>query len=151
MNKKIYILKIIFIFYLKAMNSDLQLVENVLQGLMTPNNEERKKAELQLAELMQKNTIGLVLYLSQIINQNADNSILTYSSVVMRKLIQVKENETVNVHWKNANNEMKEEIKKNVLNALLNCNDKSLKKNMVILLQIYVKIYIIMEKNGIIF
>ena len=110
------------------MNSDLQLVENVLQGLMTPNNEERKKAELQLAELMQKNTIGLVLYLSQIINQNADNSILTYSSVVMRKLIQVKENETVNVHWKNANNEMKEEIKKNVLNALLNCNDKSLKK-----------------------
>ena len=50
MNKKIYILKIIFIFYLKAMNSDLQLVENVLQGLMTPNNEERKKAELQLAE-----------------------------------------------------------------------------------------------------
>ena len=46
------------------MSSELQLVESILKGLNTPNNEERKKAELQLAELMQKNTIGLVLCLS---------------------------------------------------------------------------------------
>ena len=110
------------------MSSELQLVESILKGLNTPNNEERKNFEMKLAELMNKNTIGLVLCLSQIINQSSDMSLLTYASVVMRKLIQTKENESVNPYWKNASNEMKEEIKKNVLTALVNCNDKSLKK-----------------------
>ena len=110
------------------MSSELQLVESILKGLNTPNNEERKNYEMQLGELMQKNTIGLVLCLSQILNQSQELSLLTYASVVMRKLLQTKENESVNPHWKNASNEMKEEIKKNVLTALVNCNEKSLKK-----------------------
>ncbi len=110
------------------MSSELDLVVSVLKGLNTPNNEERKNSEMKLGELMQKNTIGLVLCLSQIINQSTDMSLLTYASVVMRKLIQTKENESINPHWKNASNDMKEEIKKNVLTALVNCNEKSLKK-----------------------
>ena len=46
------------------MSSELQLVESILKGLNTPNNEERKNFEMKLAELMNKNTIGLVLCLS---------------------------------------------------------------------------------------
>ena len=83
------------------MSSELQLVESILKGLNTPNNEERKNYEMQLGELMQKNTIGLVLCLSQILNQSQELSLLTYASVVMRKLLQTKENESVNPHWKN--------------------------------------------------
>ena len=90
------------------MSSELQLVESILKGLNTPNNEERKNFEMKLAELMNKNTIGLVLCLSQIINQSSDMSLLTYASVVMRKLIQTKENESVNPYWKNISNELKE-------------------------------------------
>ena len=130
------------------MSSELQLVESILKGLNTPNNEERKNFEMKLAELMNKNTIGLVLCLSQIINQSSDMSLLTYASVVMRKLIQTKENESVNPYWKNASNEMKEEIKKNVLTLLLIVMNNLLKKNIVILLVIYMKVFLIIKKNG---
>ena len=110
------------------MSSELQLVESILKGLNTPNNEERKNYEMQLGELMQKNTIGLVLCLSQILNQSQELSLLTYASVVMRKLLQTKENESVNPHWKNVSNEVKEEIKKKIITSFVNCNEKSLKK-----------------------
>ena len=46
------------------MSSELQLVESILKWLNTPNNEERKNYEMKLEELIQKNTIGLVLCLS---------------------------------------------------------------------------------------
>jgi hypothetical protein len=46
------------------MSSELQLVESILKGLNTPNNEQRKNYEMNLGELIQKNTIGLVLCLS---------------------------------------------------------------------------------------
>ncbi len=46
------------------MSSELQLVESILKWLNTSNNEERKNYEMKLEELIQKNTIGLVLCLS---------------------------------------------------------------------------------------
>ena len=46
------------------MSSELQLVESILKGLNTPNNEQSKNYEMKLGELIQKNTFGLVLCLS---------------------------------------------------------------------------------------
>ena len=110
------------------MNSECQLVEQVIKGLLTPNNDERRKNESQLMELMQKNKIGLVLCLTQILNSSSDSSVLLYCAVIARKLIQVSEGEECNPCWKSAQPDIKEQIKTNVMNALIKCNDKSLKK-----------------------
>ena len=110
------------------MNSECLLVEQVIKGLLTPNNEERRKNESQLMELMQKNKIGLVLCLTQILNSSTDASVLLYSAVISRKLIQVSEGEICNSSWKSAQPEIKEQIKTNLMNAFIKCNDKSLKK-----------------------
>ena len=48
------------------MNSECQLVEQIIKGLMTPNNDERRKNESQLIELMKKNKMYLVLCFTQI-------------------------------------------------------------------------------------
>ena len=110
------------------MNSEFQLVEQIIKGLMTPNNDERRKNELQLMELMEKNKIGLVLCLTQILNSSSDASVLLYSAVIARKLIQVPEGENYNQSWKAAQPEIKDQIKTNLMNVLIKCNDKSLKK-----------------------
>lgn len=110
------------------MNSELQLVEEIIKGLMTPNNEERRKSEAQLQELMNKNKIGLVLCLSQLLNEQKDNTIHTYCAVICQKLLKVPEGESVNPVWKNAPNEIKEQIKEKVITALINCTDRKLKK-----------------------
>lgn len=110
------------------MNSECQLVEQILKGLMTPNNDERRKNESQLMELMEKNKIGLVLCLTQILNSSTDASVLLYSAVITRKLIQVPEGENYNSSWKSAPEDIKEQIKTNLMNVLIKCNDKSLKK-----------------------
>ena len=110
------------------MNSECQLVEQILNGLMTPNNEERKKNESRLMELMQKNKIGLVLCLTQILNSSTDSSCLLYSAVIARKLISVPEDESYNSCWISAPEDIKEQIKTNLMNVLIKCNDKSLKK-----------------------
>jgi len=110
------------------MNSECQLVEQILKGLMTPNNDERRKNESQLMELMEKNKIGLVLCLTQILNSSTDASVLLYSAVITRKLIQVPEGENYNPNWKSASEDIKEQIKTNLMNVLIKCNEKSLKK-----------------------
>ena len=111
------------------MNNEIELVQNLLAGLSNQNNEERKKNENQLVELIKQNTLGLSLCLSNILTKlDSNNVILTYCAVFLRKLLKAKDSETVNQHWKNGTNEMKESIKSNVLNALVNCKDKSLKK-----------------------
>ena len=110
------------------MNSESELVQKIIQGLMTPNNEERRKNEAQLMELMQKNKMGLVLCLTQILNTATDHSCLLYSAVIARKLIQVPESESYNQSWKSAPEDIKEQIKTNLMNVLIKCTDKSLKK-----------------------
>ena len=111
------------------MNNEIELVQNLLAGLSNQNNEERKKNENQLVELIKQNTLGLSLCLSNILTKlDSNNVILTYCAVFLRKLLKAKDSEKVNPHWKNGTNEMKESIKSNVLNALVNCQDKSLKK-----------------------
>ena len=116
------------------MNNEIELVQNLLAGLSNQNNEERKKNENQLVELIKQNTLGLSLCLSNILTKlDSNNVILTYCAVFLRKLLKAKDSETVNPHWKEGTNEMKESIKSNVLNALVNCQDKSLKKKLLML------------------
>ena len=110
------------------MTSEYQIVEQILKGLLTPNNEERRKNESQLMELMQKNKIGLVLCLTQILKTTSDPTSALYSAVIARKLLQVPESETYNACWKSAPNDIKEQIKANLMEVLIKCNDKNLKK-----------------------
>ena len=110
------------------MTSEYQIVEQILKGLMNPNNEERRKNESQLMELMQKNKIGLVLCLTQILDTTSDPSSALYAAVIARKLVQVSEGELYNQSWKSAPEDLKEQIKANLMKALVKCNDKSLKK-----------------------
>ena len=110
------------------MPSEYQIVEQVIKGLMNPNNEERRKNESQLMELMQKNKMGLVLYLTQILEKTSDSSIALYAAVITRKLIQVPEGESYNTSWKSAPEKIKEQIKSNLMEVLIKCNDKNLKK-----------------------
>ena len=110
------------------MSNEYQLVEQIIKGLMNPNNEERKKNEAQLMDLMQKNKIGLVLCLTQILDLSTDSSCILYAAVIARKLIQVPEGESSNLSWKSAPNDIKEQIKDNLMKVLIKCTDKNLKK-----------------------
>jgi hypothetical protein len=130
------------------MNSECQLIEQILKGLMTPNNEERRKNESQLMELMQKNKMGLVLCLTQILNSTSDPSCALYAAVIARKLIQVPEGESCNSSWKSAPEDIKEQIKTNLMNVLIKCNDKNLKKKLEVLSEIYMKVFHLIKKNG---
>ena len=110
------------------MSNEYQLVEQIIKGLMNPNNEERKKNEAQLMDLMQKNKIGLVLCLTKILDLSTDSSCILYAAVIARKLIQVPEGESSNLSWKSAPNDIKEQIKDNLMKVLIKCTDKNLKK-----------------------
>ena len=128
------------------MTSEFQIVEEILKGLMTPNNEERRKNESQLMELMQKNSMGLVLCLTQILDTTSDPQSALYSAVIARKLIAVPENESYNSNWKKAPEEIKEQIKNNLMKVLIKCNDKNLKKKIG---NIVGTLYESVEKKGI--
>ncbi len=110
------------------MTSEYQIVEQIIKGLLNPNNEERRKNESQLMELIQKNKIGLVLCLTQILKTTSDETSATYSAVISRKLLQVPESEGFNACWKSAPNDIKEQIKSNLMEVLIKCKDKKLKK-----------------------
>ena len=113
------------------MNAESQMIETLLKGLLTPNNEERRKNESQIIELMKKNKIGLVLCFTQIIKESSDSKAVLYAAVISRKLLLIPENKDVNQSWISASNEIKEEIKKNLMNALIKCNEKFMKKKII--------------------
>ena len=110
------------------MNAESQMIEPILKGLMTNNNEERRQNESKIIELIKKNKIGLVLCLTQIINASTDSQTVLYAAVISRKLLLIPENQKVNPNWASAPNEIKEEIKTNLMNALVKFNDKFMKK-----------------------
>lgn len=113
------------------MNAESQMIEPILKGLMTNNNEERRQNESKIIELIKKNKIGLVLCLTQIINASTDSQTVLYAAVISRKLLLIPENQKVNPNWASAPNEIKEEIKTNLMNALVKFNDKFMKKKII--------------------
>ena len=107
-------------------SSELQLVETTLKGLLTPNNEDRRKAESQLSQMM-SNPIGLVLCFSHLL-QHSDVGVASYAAVLIKKLIKPKDSEDVAKVWLDASPEMKDNIKLNCITALFNCKNKSLSR-----------------------
>jgi hypothetical protein len=110
------------------MNEEARLIEPIIKGLLTNNNEERRKNESQILDLMKKNKIGLVLCLTQIINSSQDSQAVLYSAVITRKLLVVPENQKVNQSWVAAPADLKEQIKSNLIAALVKFTDKFMKK-----------------------
>ena len=127
------------------MNADSKIIEPILKGLLTNNNEERRKNESQIMELMKKNKIGLVLCLTQIIVSSEDPQAALYAAVISRKLLLIPENKEVNPNWASAPNEIKEEIKTNLMKALVKFNDKFMKKKIIDIIGI---LYQSISKNG---
>ena len=113
------------------MNAEAKIIEPILKGLLVNDNEERRKNESKIIELMKKNKIGLVLCLTQIINSSEDSQAVLYAAVISRKLLIVPENQNVNQNWVSAPNEIKEEIKTNLMKALVKYNDKFMKKKII--------------------
>ena len=113
------------------MNEEAKLIEPILKGLLTNNNEERRKNESQILDLMKKNKIGLVLCLTQIINSSQDSQAVLYSAVITRKLLVVPENQKVNQSWVAAPADLKEQIKSNLIAALVKFTDKFMKKKII--------------------
>ena len=113
------------------MNEESKMIEPILKGLLTNNNEERRKNESQIMELMKKNKIGLVLCLTQILNSSEDSSVVLYAAVISRKLLLIPENKDVNPNWVSAPNEIKEEIKTNLMKALVKFTNKFMKKKII--------------------
>jgi len=115
-----------------------RIIQNIISGLSNQNNEERKKCENQLGELIQQNRLGLSLCLSNILNKpDTNNVILTYCAVILWNfLLKVKDSETINEFWKNGTNEMKESIKSKI---------NHLKKKLLMLLMFYANLFIIVK------
>ncbi|MCQ2818387.1 MAG: hypothetical protein MJ252_14060 [archaeon] len=110
------------------MNKDLELIENTLKGLLNPNNEERRISEQQLAELLM-NKPKLCYDLGNYLSIANDKLLITYSLVIIRKILdQKEEEEDISVIWKNLTKEMKENLEQNVLNLLKKNQDLSLGK-----------------------
>ena len=118
------------------MNAEAQAIEPILKGLLNNNNEERRKNESQILDLMKKNKIGLVLCLTQIINSSQDSQVILYAAVISRKLLVISENQKVNQNWVSAPVEIKEQIKSNLINALVKFNDKFMKKKIIDIISI---------------
>ena len=108
-------------------SSELQLVEQTLKGLLTPDNAARASAEQQLGQLM-SNKIGLVLCCSQLLTSVTDLNTLSYAAVIIKKVIKPGTDEEVSQVWKDATPEMKEKIKSNTMAALSSCKNKPLLK-----------------------
>ena len=118
------------------MNAEAQAIEPILKGLLNNNNEERRKNESQILDLMKKNKIGLVLCLTQIINSSQDSQVILYAAVISRNLLLIPENQKVNQNWVSAPVEIKEQIKSNLINALVKFNDKFMKKKIIDIISI---------------
>ena len=59
--------------------------------------------------------------------ESKNNQVKLYAAVVIRRLLQAKETEIVNAVWKELDAKTKENVKGNVLKALIDINEKSLK------------------------
>jgi hypothetical protein len=112
---------------------DIKLVAETLSNLLVPDNTIRRNAEIKLEEL-QHNRPLLIFCLSSILLgkyiitlENVNNQVKTYAAVVIRKLLEVKETEIINPLWKGMDQNIKEQVKANVLRSLTHIQDKSLR------------------------
>jgi hypothetical protein len=104
---------------------ELQIVENILEGFLNPAKEIRDQAQMKFNELTQ-NFPALVFCLSKLVSQSSNKQNKTFACVALRKLLEVKDSEIGNEKWTKMETNLKEEIKGNLLNALINNTEASL-------------------------
>jgi hypothetical protein len=106
---------------------ELQEVKNVLKGVLNPDNIIRNEAEKKLSVL--RNTpSAFCYYLSKVLSDvDSEKGMKTLASVLLRKLLAISEKEMVSPTWKSIDENFKNSIKENILNAVINEVDKSQK------------------------
>lgn len=110
---------------------DLQALHQILLDILNPNNDIRKKAETNLNSLYENKPI-LISYLIQILLLSPTKGVKNLSCLLLNKIISIKNNPNTVSLWKEVSTlhgeQGKEEIKSNIIKALLQEKDGFIKK-----------------------
>ena len=103
--------------------------ENMLKGLLLPDNNARSISEAQLQEYLStnQNKEKLAIFCSQLLTNSNDLSVQIYCAIIIRKIFMVSDDKVSDI-VKFFSNETKQILKNNLLNALNTCNNKGLLK-----------------------
>jgi len=104
---------------------EIKIVENILEGFLNPAKEIRDQAQMKFSELSQ-NFPALCFCLSKLVSESQNVKNKTFACVALRKLLEIKGNEIGNKKWENMDSNIKEEIKSNLINALVINTEPSL-------------------------
>ena len=107
--------------------SDIAMIEQIIKGLLLPDNTARKEAESKLTSLL-PNKEPLCICLSQLLNTSTDPLVQTYAAIIIRKLFIIKDDEVDSDIWKQFKPEAKTAIKANLLSSLTSAKTKQIKK-----------------------
>ena len=109
---------------------ELLQCENMLKGLLLPDNTKRNEAQSQLQNCLStiKNKETLSLYCSILLLKSTDLNVQIYCAIILRKIFLTTEKEISNEAVKNFSEQNKSEIKKNLLLSFQSTQNKSLQK-----------------------
>ena len=109
---------------------ELNECEQMLKGLLLPDNEKRKIAESQLQQCLSsnQNKEKLVLYCSFLLLKSTDLGVQTYCAIIIRKVFLPNEKEETNELYKILLEGNKNQLKINLLNSLQTISNNSLRK-----------------------
>ena len=109
---------------------ELNECEQMLKGLLLPDNEKRKIAESQLQQCLSsnQNKEKLVLYCSFLLLKSTDLGVQTYCAIIIRKVFLPNEKEETNELYKILLEGNKNQLKMNLLNSLQTISNNSLRK-----------------------
>jgi hypothetical protein len=127
-------LKLFSYIFQKMSTDDISIVVAVITGILDPKNEVRKDAEAKLAEL-RGNAPALLFCLLKILesdhlttnNLQLKKTKIT-AAVLTRKLLEIKDDELINIHWAKMDSETKTHIKNILINCFVNEKDPSLRQ-----------------------
>jgi len=109
---------------------ELKDCEQMLKGLLVPDNETRKKAEAQLQQCLSsnQNKEKLTLYCSLLLLKTTDLGVQQYCAIIIRKVFLPNEKEESNQFLKSLSPDSKNQLKLNLLNALQSITNNSIRK-----------------------
>lgn len=101
-------------------------VQIILKGLLSNDNNVRNEASAKLEE-MRKNTSLLLVCLINILHDSQDRQEKTMSAVLIRKILEIKDEDVNNPHWKALSNEDQAKVMSLTLDSLVKEKDALLK------------------------
>ena len=101
-------------------------VQAILKGILNPDNNLRNQAAAKL-EKMRQNTGLLITCLVQILHDTSDKTEKTVASVLIRKILEIKDDQVYNAHWKALSPEEQQTIKTTSLKILAAETDYNIK------------------------